>query len=108
MNARTLLSDLGIHGTLKGFRYLQRALELCMKDEEYLLWVYKWLCTDVAADFHTTQNNVEHCMRTAIASCWFKGNRQLLMEIAGYELKRAPSNGEFIDILYNHLISKEQ
>lgn len=108
MKARTLLSNLGVHATLKGFRYLQYALELCMSNEEYLLWIYKWLCTDVAVHFHTTQSNVEHCMRTAISSCWFRGNRQLLMELAGYELKRAPSNGEFIDILYNHLKSIEE
>ncbi|MCI8730160.1 MAG: hypothetical protein HFH59_13985 [Lachnospiraceae bacterium] len=108
MKARTLLSELGIHATLKGFRYLQYALELCMENEDYLLWVYKWLCTDVAAHFHTTQNNVEHCMRTAIANCWLKGNRQLLIELAGYELKKTPSNGEFIDILYHHLKFSEK
>lgn len=105
MNARRLLSNLGIHATLKGFRYLQHALELCLKDEDYLLWIYKWLCTDVASHYNTTQNNVEHCMRTAITSCWLKGNRQLLIQMAGYELKKVPSNGEFIDILYNHLKS---
>ncbi len=108
MKARTLLSDLGIHATLKGFRYLQHALELCMTNEEYLLWVYKWLCMDVAKHFNTSQNNVEHCMRTAISNCWTKGNRRLLMELAGYELKKAPSNGEFIDILYNYLRSIEE
>ena len=70
MNTRSLLSSLGIRTTLKGFRYLQYALELCMQDEDYLLLVYKWLCTDVASHFHTSQNNVEHCIRTAVANCW--------------------------------------
>ena len=108
MNARSLLLSLGIRTTLKGFHYLQYALELCIQDEEYLLLVYKWLCSDVAKHFNTTQNNVEHCMRTAIANCWLKGNRQLLIELAGYELKKTPSNGEFIDILYHHLKFSEK
>lgn len=108
MNTRSLLSSLGIRTTLKGFRYLQYALELCMQDEDYLLLVYKWLCTDVASHFHTSQNNVEHCIRTAVANCWSKGNRKLLIQLAGYEMKKTPSNGEFIDILYCHLKTQEE
>ncbi len=103
MKSRSLLLSLGIHTTLKGFRYLQYALELCMQDEDYLLLVHKWLCMDVATHFHTTQGNVENCIRTAISHCWHKGNRKLLIQIAGYDMEKQPPNGEFIDILYSYL-----
>ncbi|MCI8814841.1 MAG: hypothetical protein HFH60_06185 [Lachnospiraceae bacterium] len=106
--ARSLLLSLGIHTTLKGFHYLLYALHLCMQNEDYLLLVYKWLCKDVAIHFNTTQSNVEHCIRTAIAHCWFKGNRKLLIQIAGYNIEKPPSNGEFIDILYSFLKSQEE
>lgn len=108
MKVRSVLLSLGIHTTLKGFHYLLYALELCMQNEEYLLLVYKWLCLDVATHFHTKPNNVEHCIRTAIAHCWSKGNRRLLMQIAGYHMEKPPSTGEFIDILYSHFRSQEE
>lgn len=103
MNARSLLLSLGIRTTLKGFHYLQYALELCIQDEEYLLLIYKWLCLDVAKHFNTTQNNVEHCMRTAIGYCWSRGNRDFLIQLSSHTMDKAPSNSEFINLLYNQL-----
>ena len=101
--SRALLLRLGIRTTIKGFHFLLYALQLCMSDAKYLLSVYKTLYFDVAAHFGTTRDNVEHCIRTAISNCWYKGNRELLISMAGYELKQKPANGEFIDILYNYL-----
>lgn len=101
--ARTLLLRLGIRSTLKGFHFLLYAMQLCLSDDMYLLSVYKHLYVDVAAHFGTTRDNVDHCIRTAISNCWYKGNRDLLISITGYELKQKPANGEFIDILYNYL-----
>ena len=101
--SRALLLRLGIRSTLKGFYFLLYALKLCLSNDEYLLSVYKTLYVDVATHFGTSRDNVEHCIRTAISNCWYKGNRKLLINITGYELKQKPANGEFIDILYNHL-----
>lgn len=106
--ARTLLLKLGIRSTLKGFHFLLYAMQLCLSDDMYLLSVYKHLYVDVAAHFGTTRDNVDHCIRTAISNCWYKGNRELFISIAGYELKQKPANGEFIDILYNYLCRKGQ
>ncbi|MDO4313617.1 MAG: sporulation initiation factor Spo0A C-terminal domain-containing protein [Eubacteriales bacterium] len=99
----TLLLTLGIRSTYRGFRYLHRALQLCLKDENYLLSIYKLLYTDIAAEFHVSRDSVEHCIRTAIFYCWYHGNRDFLCEIAMYPLSRKPTNGEFIDILYHYL-----
>lgn len=103
MNITVLMSSLGIRSTLKGFHYVRYGLELCMENEDYLLFVYKNLYTEIAMRYHTTQNGVEACIRTVVNNCWHKGNRRLLCEIAGYELRQKPTNGEFIDILYRYL-----
>lgn len=108
MDTTSLIVSLGIRSTLKGFRYVKYGLELCMEDEDYLLFVYKNLYTEIAVRFDTTQNGVEHCIRTVVHNCWYKGNRQLLCEIAGYELTQRPTNGEFIDILYRYLKSVKE
>ncbi|MCI9546986.1 MAG: hypothetical protein HFH60_09925 [Lachnospiraceae bacterium] len=105
MNITSLMLSLGIHSTLKGFHYLKYGLGLCMENEDYLLSVYKDLYPDIAAHFGASQDSVEHCIRTAVYNCWYKGNRKLLFKIAGYELNQKPTNGEFIDILYHYLNS---
>lgn len=103
MTVTSLMLSLGIHSTLKGFHYLRYGLGLCMEDEDYLLSVYKELYPKIAVRFDTSQDGVEHCIRTAVYNCWYKGNRKLLFKIAGYELTHKPTNGEFIDILYHYL-----
>lgn len=108
MNITSFMSSLGIRSTLKGFYYVKYGLELCMEDEDYLLFVYKNLYTKIAIRFDTTQNGVESCIRTVVNNCWYKGNRKLLCEIAGYELTQKPTNGEFIDILYRYLKSVKE
>ncbi len=105
MSITSLMLSLGIHSTLRGFHYLKYGLKLCMENEDYLLSVYKDLYPDIATHFGATQDGVEHCIRTAVYNCWYKGNRKLLFRIAGYELNQKPTNGEFIDILYHYLNS---
>lgn len=100
-----LLLSLGIPSTRRGHRYLYRALELCLENEDYLLSVYKTLYVDVAEHFGESRANVEHCMRAAVSHCWNNGNRELLQQIAKYPLDSKPRTGEFLDILYHHLIS---
>lgn len=56
MNISKLIRSLGIRSTLKGYRYLKYGLELCMRDEDYLLAVYKELYPDIAEYFGTTQD----------------------------------------------------
>lgn len=99
-----LLLSLGINSTYLGHKYLAYALSLCIQNEDYLTSVYKVLCTEVAVYFGTTRINVEHCLRTAIKHCWEQGNSALLKEIAMYPLTDKPTNGQFIDILYHHLV----
>ena len=100
-----LILRLGIPSTRQGYRYLCRALELCLENEDYLLSVYKTLYVDVAKYYSDSRDNVEHSMRTAINHCWNYGNRELLIKITKYPLTKRPTTGEFLDILYHHLTS---
>ena len=103
METKELLTKLGIRSILKGYKYLEYAMELCMKKEDYLLNIYTDLYVDIANHFATTRDGVERCIRTAIEKCWQNGNPRLLNIIAGYELSQKPANCDFIDILYRHL-----
>lgn len=99
-----LLLSLGIPSTYLGFHYLTYALYLCIQNEDCLTSVYKTLYANVAAYYDTSRCNVEHCLRTVVRHCWNHGNLTLLTEIAMYPLKQKPTNSEFIDILYHHLV----
>lgn len=101
-----VLTSLGVSRTIKGFRYLEYGLELCLDNEDYLLYVFKDLYPAIANKFDTTRSCVEHCIRTAVESCWVRGNRKLLINMNGFELRQRPTNGEFIDIVYNYLVNK--
>lgn len=102
---RQLLQNLGIHTTLLGYHYLSYGLTLCQRDEHYLLSIYTYLYTDIARHYNVSPGSVEHCIRTAVATCWNNGNRQLLLTLAGYNLSGRPSNSEFIAILHEYLSS---
>lgn len=104
---KQLLFQLGIRSTYKGVRYICYALELCKQNEDYLLLVHKRLYTDVAEHFAVSRDSVEHCLRTIVDTCWDRGDRNLLIKISGCEMTDKPTAGEFIDILYNYLASKE-
>ncbi len=103
-----LIHALGIHATYRGYHYLCYALQLCLEDENYILFVWKWLYNDIAAHYGKSRSSVEHALRTVVAACWNYGNRNLLHKIAGYHLEQCPTVGEFISILIHHLESQEE
>ena len=98
-----LIRALGIHGTYRGYHYLALAISLILQDEANLLQVTKNLYPKIAEAFHTTPKCVERNLRTVVSVCWERGNRELLQEIAGYQLQFKPTTGEFIDMLAGNL-----
>lgn len=98
-----LIRSLGIGATYRGYRYLCYGVELCLRDENYLLSVSKLLYPQIANTFYTTTSSVERDIRTVIRVCWERGNRHLLQEIALYPLPERPTSSEFLDILVGHL-----
>lgn len=98
-----LLRALGIKRTYMGYYHLATAIRLVLEDESRLLYIHKWLYTDVSHIHKTTPSCIERNIRTVNHYCWRKGNRALLVQIAGGSLKEKPSNAEFIDILSSYL-----
>ena len=101
--SQTLLRQLGIHATHKGYHYLLASLEMALEDEKNLVLYSKMLFPTVARKHHSTPSRVERDIRTAIAHCWNCPGKEKLERITPYTLYKQPSLGEFIDILYWHL-----
>ena len=99
MNVESLVHRLGICSIYRGYSFLIYAVELAVRNEEYLLYITKELYPDVAKHFHSTSTRIERSLRTVITTCWNEGNRTLLDRIAGYELQRKPTTGELISML---------
>lgn len=94
-----LIHALGIKRTYLGYYHLATAIRLVLEDETRLLYIHKWLYTDVAKLHHTTPFCIERNIRTVKLYCWNKGNRELLCQLAETSLEKEPSNAVFIDIL---------
>ena len=101
-----LIRSLGIGATYRGYRYLTYGIQLCLKDEDYLLSVSKLLYPQIAEHYCTTSYSVERDIRTVIKVCWDRGNKTLLQKIALRPLAAKPPSGEFFDILTAHLRQK--
>lgn len=62
-----------ISPSLRGFDYLQTAIELCLKDGAIINHVTSELYPEVAKEFNVTGSIVERCMRTAIDNAYKNG-----------------------------------
>ena len=98
-----LIRSLGIGATYRGYEYLIYGIRLCLSDENYLLFVSKYLYPDIARHYNTTSYSVERDISTVINFCWEHGNRPLLEKIALRPLTLKPTSGEFFDIVTAHL-----
>ena len=95
-----LLRSLGIGPRVLGYRAAILAVRLAKEDEDRLRNLKREIYSPVGVRMGLSWVAVERDLRTAIHIAW-KKNRSLLSELAGYELTRKPSAGEFIEMLYN-------
>ena len=70
MNVESLVHRLGICSIYRGYSFLIYAVELAVRNEEYLLYITKELYPDVAKHFHSTSTRIERSLRTVITTCW--------------------------------------
>lgn len=98
-----LIRSLGIGATYRGYAYLIYGTRLCLSDENYLLFVSKYLYPDIARHYNTTSYSVERNICTVIKVCWEHGNKSLLEKIALRPLHLKPTSSEFFDIITAHL-----
>lgn len=98
--AQWLLHRLGVTEAYKGFNHTVYAVQLCVNDPDRLQLITKLIYPDVAGRYGTSWQAVERNMRTVAAVAW-ETDPLLLSELAGFHLKRRPTNGRFIAILTN-------
>ena len=74
-----------------------------MCNPELLTYISKGLYVDIACRFHTTIGCVERDIRTVVKTIWEHGDKRLLIEIFGFELKEKPRNSAFIDAVAHYV-----
>ena len=109
MTEKELLKKLGIWPNLNGYQYLLKGFELirgriadysAMRDEAVVsgrgekVYKAKW-------------PSVERAIRTCVISCWERGNRDFLNEMAGYPLRERPTVSEFFSITWMYLCRED-
>ena len=100
-----LLHNLGISSNINGYKYIIKAIELLIKnDEKNISKLYK----NIAASYNTKVSNIESSIRYAIDRSWNRGNIELINNIFGYSIdisKVKPTNTEYLtsikDIIVN-------
>lgn len=93
-----LLHSLGITSNYNGFPQTAYAVQLSIRDPERLRLITKLIYPDVAGRYGTTSTAVERNIRTVVSAAW-KNDPLLLAEMAGAQLSRKPTNGQFLSIL---------
>lgn len=100
-----LLHQLGICKNFSGFDYIIFAIKRIDFDKDYLCYITKSLYVDIAKEFATSHVCVEKNIRTVVNKIWEKSdlNKEIMAEIFGeYYLYHKPSNGEFLELLYDY------
>ncbi|MFW5992005.1 MAG: sporulation transcription factor Spo0A [Halanaerobiaceae bacterium] len=94
-----VMHHLGVPAHIKGYIYLRKAIELVIKEIEYLGAVTKELYPAVAEKFNTTPSRVERAIRHAIEVSWDRGNINALNKYFGNTVSAnsgKPTNSQFI------------
>lgn len=100
-----LLHNLGISSNINGYKYIFKAIELLIKeDEKNISKLYKL----IAMSYNTKASNVESSIRYAIERSWNRGNIELINKIFGYSIdisKVKPTNTEYLSSVKEVIIN---
>lgn len=106
ITADRLLRSLGVTGRLTGFDYAVFMIEQIVNAQGSVHLITKILYPETAKHFGVKPHAVERALRTLINSCWVYGDREILNDVAGRTLTRAPSNSDFLDMLAAYIKNK--
>ena len=104
-----LFLELGVPPHLKGYQYLKEAVRLAVEDRMIVYSITKKLYPEVAKRFDVTATKVELAIRHAIEVMWERGNMDALDKALGFRVNSSghkPTNGEFIALLADRLLSQ--
>ncbi|MBR1823351.1 MAG: sporulation initiation factor Spo0A C-terminal domain-containing protein [Ruminococcus sp.] len=96
--ARSLLS-LGISPGIKGFRYLIKAISLCVSNDMPRGSFSKDIYPKIAKSYRTSSSSVERAVRHAISTGWARHDQKICTSIFGNSISgetESPSNVVFI------------
>ena len=104
--AALLLTQMGMHASLKGYAYLSCAAALAYENEERMFAVSRGIYEPVAARFGTTKENVERLIRHAIESTMSAARAKGVYSLFGNTIdpaKGKPTNAQTIALLVQRL-----
>ena len=105
-----LLRELGIAAQLKGYRYLQEAVSITIREGGEPQMVTKCLYPAIAKRYATTPSRVERAIRHAVEASWARGNPELLRVCFGSTgaANARPTNSQFIAAISEYMILKRR
>lgn len=106
-NVEHILRRLGFLYSYNGTKNLVDAILICYREPDALTAITKQVYPEIAKRQGTKWRNVERNMRTALDAFWDRGNRALLNDMAGFELRMRPSVGEIINYIVGYLRDQE-
>ena len=99
---QSALRSLTVTGKYRGYRYTAIALHLILKDEDWLFDLKGKLYPQIADLCHCSVASVTSDISYYSKKVW-ACNAEKLKEWARIPLYKAPSNGEFLTIIYNYI-----
>jgi len=106
LRAGKLLTQMGMHASLKGYAYLSCAAALAYENEARLFSVGRGIYEPVAARFGTTKENIERLIRHAIESTMTAARARGVYSLFGNTIdpaKGKPTNAQVIALLVQRL-----
>jgi len=106
MRAGRLLTQMGMHASLKGYAYLSCAAALAFENEARLFSVGSGIYEPIAAHFGTTKENVERLIRHAVESTMSAARARGVYSLFGNTIdpaKGKPTNAQAIALLVQRL-----
>ena len=97
-----ILRQMGIPASIKGYRYLRKAIIETVKDKSLMDSITKILYPKIAESFEVSSSRVERAIRRAIEVAFERGNIEVLEQYFGYTIdaeKGKPTNSEFIAMI---------
>lgn len=89
----------------KGYIYLPAAVEIASRHMGESLCTMKNIYPIVGSIYHVSVREVERNIRTVVERCWLN-NRDYIVEILGYDARKCPGNGQFVDALVYYILNK--
>ncbi len=112
LEVSTILKTLGVPANMKGYRYLQKALQIACRDMGALDALNDKIYTPIAQQSKTSGKCVERNIRHAIETSALRGDTEAYSAFFGYTVnsnKGKPTNGEFIAALADRInLSKKE